>query len=517
MRLLPCIRSIARFASLLFIGIRWIGAADSLPISYQVNIGPDGKNIPQDAANEPSLCVDPTNPLRMAVGWRQFDHVTNDFRKAGYGYTTNGGLNWLFGGTLQSNVFRSDPVLSSDANGQFYYLSLQANYATLNTAPNFHGDIWKSLDSGASWQRVANAVGGDKPWMTVDKSFSPGRGNIYQCWSDVANNYGTRVFSRSRDGGSTWLNPINLPGTPNYPYWSTVDTGPNGELVLLGWSDAGFVFLRSRNATNASANLVFDLKTAVDMGGDIDADDGPNPGGLLGQPWIAADRSTGPTRGNLYALCSVSRTFGGPTDVMFSRSTNGGANWSNPVPLNNDSARQTAWHWFGSLGVAPNGRIDACWYDTRSVADNHLSELYYTSSSDGGLTWTTNRPISIPFDHSVGYPTQEKLGDYIQLVSLNDAACIAYSATFNGEEDIWFVSVDQPLVISIAPTGAGWALSWKAATGRSFAVQMKTNLMTPWSSAVGLGTVIANNGAARFEDDSLPGTTDRFYRVVRLP
>ena len=504
-------------AALLMSGACLVGQVGTMPVSFQVNVDSTGKNIPNDAANEPSLCIDPSNPLRMAVGWRQFDHVTNDFRKAGYGYSTNGGLTWQFGGTLQSNVFRSDPVLASDADGQFYYLSLQANYATLNTAPNFHEDIWKSRDGGATWQRIASAVGGDKPWMTIDKTSSPGRGHIYQCWSDAANNYGTRLFSRSSDGGSNWLNPINLPGTPSYPYWSTVDTGPNGELVLFGWGDSGFVFTRSRNATNGAATPIFDLKTSVDMGGSIDADDGPNPGGLLGQPWIAADRSPGPTRGNLYALCSVVRVSGNTTDVMFSRSTNGGMSWSSPIALNDDSAKQSAWHWFGALGVAPNGRIDACWYDTRSVADNHLSTLYYVSSSDGGITWTTNRPISLAFDHSLGYPTQEKIGDYTQLISLDDAACIAYSATFNGEEDIWFVSVDQPLVTRITSTDQGLTLAWKGATGRPFAVQMKTNLVSSWTSAIELGTVVATNGVGMFTDSSRAGTADRFYRVVRLP
>src|SRR5947208_2689945 len=30
--------------------------------SYQVNVNPSGQNIVGDAANEPSLCIDPTNP-----------------------------------------------------------------------------------------------------------------------------------------------------------------------------------------------------------------------------------------------------------------------------------------------------------------------------------------------------------------------------------------------------------------------------------------------------------------------
>ena len=64
--------------------------------SYQVNVDGNGQNITQDAANEPSIVVDPNNHNKMSVGWRQFDNVASNFRKAGYAYTTNGGTSWTF-------------------------------------------------------------------------------------------------------------------------------------------------------------------------------------------------------------------------------------------------------------------------------------------------------------------------------------------------------------------------------------------------------------------------------------
>src|SRR3954452_6722285 len=76
--------------------------------SYQVNVTSGGQNITGDAANEPSLTMDPTNRSKMSIGWRQFDSVGSNFRKAGYGYTTNGGLSWKFPGVLENNTFRSD-------------------------------------------------------------------------------------------------------------------------------------------------------------------------------------------------------------------------------------------------------------------------------------------------------------------------------------------------------------------------------------------------------------------------
>ncbi len=54
-------------------------------ISYQVNVDANGNNIVGDAANEPSISVDPTDGNKTAIGWRQFDTINSDFRQSGYG------------------------------------------------------------------------------------------------------------------------------------------------------------------------------------------------------------------------------------------------------------------------------------------------------------------------------------------------------------------------------------------------------------------------------------------------
>ena len=114
--------------------------------------------------------------------------------------------------------------------------------------------------------------------------------------------------------------------------------------------------------------------------------------------WISkvVDRSTNQTRGNVYALCSTTGSSN-TCDVMFARSTNRGATWSAPVRINDFGPN--SYHWFGAIAVAPNGRrIDVCWYDTRSDPNNQYSELYYSYSLDGGLTWAPNQVVSAPFD-----------------------------------------------------------------------------------------------------------------------
>ena len=94
--------------------------------------------------------------------------------------------------------------------------------------------------------------------------------------------------------------------------------------------------------------------------GSIVSSAGPNPGGLLGQAWVDVDRSTGPTHGYVYLVCSVDTPGTDPLDVKFSRSTDGGSTWSAPVRINDDPVGNGAWHWFATMSVAPNGRIDVC-------------------------------------------------------------------------------------------------------------------------------------------------------------
>src|SRR5438067_7834006 len=190
--------------------------------SHQVNVNGSGQNITGDAANEPSITVDPTNHNKMVIGWRQFNSVSSNFRHAGYGYTSNSGATWTFPGVLENNVFRSDPVLDADDTGRFFYLSL------LET---FFDNMWRSLDGGQTFTNLGPATGGDKQWFTIDNTASTGHGFQYQIWSTAGNNYGGRQFSRSTDGGFTWMNPIFIPRSI---IWGTLDVDTNGNLFIGG-------------------------------------------------------------------------------------------------------------------------------------------------------------------------------------------------------------------------------------------------------------------------------------------
>jgi hypothetical protein len=414
--------------------------------SFQVNVDASGNNILGDCANEPSISVDPTNGNKMIVAWRQFDSINSDFREAGWGFTTDAGTHWTFPGVLQNGVFRSDPVTKSDETGNFFYLSLQST----QQESFFCDDLWHSTDGGQSWVERSpdqGAHGGDKQWFTIDNTMGTGHGFLYQFWTGFfACDFGE--FSRSVDGGFNWETPLNIPNSPDT---GAMDVDTNGNLFLAG-GGSPFWCVRSSNAQNPAVTPTFDQVTQVNLGGDL-IQGGINGIGLCGQTFIAVDRSGGPTNNNIYVLASVEPfTANNGTDVMFARSTDGGATFNTPVRINDDPVNQNKWHIFGTLSVAPNGRIDVVWLDTRNAANNIDCQLFYSWSNDGGVTWAPNIAVSNTFNPQSGFPQNQKIGDYITIVSDNTGGNVAYAATFNAnpqavgghEQDVYYVRVFPP-------------------------------------------------------------------------
>ena len=88
----------------------------------------------------------------MVIGWRQFETIESNFRQAGISISNDGGDFWQYLEPLESEFFRSDPVLDTDSEGNFYYNSLNTDYFC---------DVFKSNDL-LDWTDKTPAFGGDK-------------------------------------------------------------------------------------------------------------------------------------------------------------------------------------------------------------------------------------------------------------------------------------------------------------------------------------------------------------------
>ena len=90
------------------------------------------------------------------------------------------------------------------------------------------------------------------------------------------------------------------------------------------------------------------------------------------------------------------------------------------------------------MSVSPGGRIDVAWNDTRRGSAVQ-SETHYAYSLDAGRTWSRSFPASPRWNSVIGHPNQNKIGDYYDMVSDDAAGHLAYSATFNGEQDLYWL------------------------------------------------------------------------------
>lgn len=402
------------------------------PFTRQVNVNAAGMNVTGDAANEPSIASDPRAPNRIVIGYRQFDTIASNFRQAGYAWSNDGGRTWTRG-VVEPGVFRTDPVLRANADGAIYWNMLLTDQGGL-----WRCDVYRSDDGGRTWGSPAFALGGDKAWIAVDRTVGPGRGFIHQVWNTAGNQYFPNQYNRSIDGNTTWTPPQEL---PRRVVFGTNYVGPSGELYVIGQS-GGVFGLKSLNA-NGPGPVTFSVmnaNTAI-FTGPSGTGQPPNPAGLLGQHQVVVDSSGGARHGWIYALSTVQGTAGDASDVAFRRSRDGGATWDPIVRFNAGIVHPQSYQWFGTISVSPNGRLDVVYNDTSSTLAANTSRLMYVTSADGGATWSAPEAMGPVWNSHLGWPNQQKIGDYYDMESDLLGANVAYAATYNGEQDAYFLRI----------------------------------------------------------------------------
>lgn len=160
--------------------------------------------------------------------------------------------------------------------------------------------------------------------------------------------------------------------------------------------------------------------------------------------------------GNIYeAWAQSSGETGSPTNILFSRSTDGGKTWAAAATLNDDKSVMD--HAAPGISVAPNGRIDVAWLDFRPTlafnpaatkANEQYWGIYYTYSTDGGRTWAKNQMVNDrPMDKNAGYTENSQYGQqsHAALAATNDVTYFAWSdsragTTANPVEDYYFTT-----------------------------------------------------------------------------
>jgi hypothetical protein len=303
-----------------------------------------------------------------------------------------------------------DPAVDYDKVGNFYYslggAPLSSNYPNSIAVSKRDADGNWGTPVAVTFNR--RSYFDDKYWIAVDRSNTSFANRIYVAWDRNAGNNQILYVSSSSNGGASWSSPIKVDDGKSkfervigaYP---AVDHG-NGT-VYVSWHNYARNVIYVDKSTNGGVTWGTDVAAATTntgFGMDIGC-----VGGRRQSP--AHHLKVGPS-GTLH-LVYANNVGGKGYDILYKRSTNGGATWSAPVTLNDDTGGAHQFHPTLSVsGTASNEVVSVTFYDRRHDATNCQTTVYSTRSFNGGASWSTNARISTGswnFDGNANGP-----GDY---------------------------------------------------------------------------------------------------------
>ncbi len=363
---------------------------------------------PLPIQNESSIAVNPRNPhnlLATAVDYRAnsstWVYVSED-----------GGRRWRninLGKPFPEWVSSNDPSVTFDGEGRGYLC-----YGGFNLSTGENGVfVAITTDQGRTWQphipvilhrgtMTPDSAFEDKYYITADHcARSPYRGRLYIPWKRVIpRDSSTQIMlSFSSDGGLTWSTPV--PVSERLPFSSEdttygqsfplAATGPDGTVYVV-WNHGpqkaiGFAFSRDGGQSFSPPRLIHRYRP---LGMARRIPEGVRhtvKGGVRAEtyPVLVCDTTSGPRRGWLY-LCWAADPV---PNIYFSRSSDGGLTWSDPIIVHTDTSGDQFWPW---MALDPTtGDLAIMYLDSRDDPQNVLVTVSVSYSSDGGTTWTDRR------------------------------------------------------------------------------------------------------------------------------
>ena len=451
------------------------------------------------ANNSPTVARNPRKRDNLVVANR----VDGPRYACGLHVSSDGGSRWS---SLPVEIPRGEerkcyaPDVAFTPDGK-----LHMTYVTLKGLGNVPNAGWyvSSTDGGRTFSKARKVLGplSFQVRLTADPNNAR---RLYLSYVRADTDVGLLKFtapgnpvlvSRSRDGGSTWDQPVRVNATGRSRALApSMVVGPSGEAYVL-YLDLGDDRLdyegehEGRGGPPYSGAFKLVLARSLDRGAtwaESEVEDRLVPterfvAFLPPFPSIAVDQSDG----RVYAGFQDGRQ--GKSDVLVWSRAIGQVAWEGPVRVNDTPERDGTSQYLPRLDVAPDGRLDVVYYDRRADPKDVKNEVSLQSSFDQGESFGASISLSgRAFDSRVGYGNERELpdlGSRLGLVSDDSSAFAVWSDTRSGtidsnKQDIGSarVAFEQPgvrtgakyvlLIGGVALALAGLALLVSAFLGR---------------------------------------------------
>jgi hypothetical protein len=340
----------------------------------------------------------------------------------GFATSTDAGKTWTSGYLpgLTDNYKGGSFTAASDAA-----IAYNAKYGEwlISTLPLTNDDgeavaTSRSTD-GIHWSKpiiVDHSGSDDKNWITCDNTTtSPHYGNCYTEWDEPE--LGDVIFmSTSTDGGVTWGPAMNT-GDQASGIGGQPLVLPNGTVVVPISTLSNMIAFRSTNGGKSWTS------TSVISSQDYRGEDGGLRDGF-GMPTAQIDGG-----GTIYMVWPDCRFRSGCStdDLVLTTSTNG-TTWSKVARIPIDPISSTVDHFIPGIGIdrttsGKTAHLTVTYYYYPVASCNNSCKLYvgYTTSENGGQTWTKGKELAGPMELSWLPETQDGLmvADYLAVAYAN--------------------------------------------------------------------------------------------------
>ncbi len=320
------------------------------------------------------------------------------------------------------------------------------------------------------------------------------------------------LVAHSTNNGATWTDPTPLntdaatdSGDDNIPavttdrlgVWLAVWDSSDSLSGIIG-TDADILVSRSADAGATWTDPTpVNTNAASDMGDDYDPQVTTDGAGN----WLAVWRSSD----------SLGGTIGTDRDILVSRSTDNGSTWTDPAPANANAASDVGDDYYPQVTTDGGGNWLAVWesYDSLGGTTGTDSDVFMSRSTDNGASWTPPAPLNSDAATDVGHDafdtrpqvTTDGLGNWVAVWSSKDD--VGYTDVMLSRSTDSGATWSDPL-----PLNTNAATDWGSDQAPQIATDGLGNWVAVWHSNDPLGDTIGSDYDILYTDCSPPNDAD---------